>query len=220
METKRLTIDMIKDYIRDNIKSFTNEEVIIQYTPKQNTIKEKNIIKNEDEQKTLDSIMLEDFNIIKVEKNFFPDLYQNNLFENFLILNPLYKFTNEDTTIDLKTLSFYYSVLSSLDNKFYSDTHDYKYKSYINLMSYLKKDIMMDGFKQHKYSKLRWNKNQIYKHFEKNTLDDKVIRYVSDALHINIFYIKDDKIYYPGGDFIVFKKIVLLLNYNNTFYLY
>jgi hypothetical protein len=41
METKRLTIDMIKDYIRNNIKSFTNEEVIIERIPKkQNVIKD------------------------------------------------------------------------------------------------------------------------------------------------------------------------------------
>lgn len=215
METKRLTIDMIKDYIRNNIKSFNNEEVIIQYIPKK-----QNIIKPiVDEKKSLQTLLENDVDSLKIESSYFPNLFQNNLFENFLILNPLYKFSHEDITINKKTLSFYYSILSSLDNKFFSESQEYKYKSYISLLSYFKKDIMIDGFKEHKYSKLKWNKNQIYKNFEKNTLDDKVIRYVSDALHINIFYIKNNKIYYTGGEFIVFKKIVLLLNIDDSYYL-
>jgi len=216
METKRLTIDMIKEYIRNNIKSFINEEVITQYIPKKQNIINPLLV---EEKKSLQTLLTDDFNTLKIESSYFLNLFQNNLFENFLILNPLYNFSNEDISINKKTLSFYYSVLSSLDVKFHSESQEYKYKSYISLLSYFKKDIMIDGFKEHKYSKLKWNKNHIYKHFEKNTLDDKVIRYVSDALHINIFYIKNDKIYYTGGEFIVFKKIVFLLNYDDTYYL-
>ncbi len=221
METRRLTIDMIKDYIRDNIKSFTNETIIntIQLNSKENSkqIKSKEIEKTLE--KTLENYMEDEFNKIKINQTFFPDLlFSKDLIEHYIV-NPLYKFKNEDDNINLKTLSFYYAVLYSLEDNFSSETNENKYKLYINLQSYLKKDIMIDGFKQHKYSKLKWNKNQIFKHFEKNTLDDKVIRYVSDALHVNIFYIKNNKVYYTGGEFIVFKKIVLLLNYNDRYYL-
>ncbi len=210
METRRLTIDMIRDYIKNNIKYFTNEEIIEVKHDKNN----KNIQDKPVQKKTLQELMSNDFDTIKINPSFFPNLFSNDLIGNFLILNPLHGIVfNKD--VNLNTISFYYSVLCSLENI----PEENKYKQYLSLMNYLKKDIMIDGFKQHKYSKLKWNKNQIYKNFEKDTIDDKVIRYVSDALHINIFYIKNDKIYYAGGEFIVFKKIVFLLNYNDRYYL-
>jgi hypothetical protein len=87
----------------------------------------------------------------------------------------------------------------------------------LNLLNYLKKDIMIDGFKEHKYSQMKWKKDDICKNLEK--INDKVIRYISDALHVNIFYMDEKNIYYCGGNFIVFKKIILLLKYDNIYYL-
>ena len=33
MESRKLTLDIIKDYIKNNISSFTNEEIIIEIKP-------------------------------------------------------------------------------------------------------------------------------------------------------------------------------------------
>jgi hypothetical protein len=215
METRKLTIDMIKTYIKNNIKSFSNEEII----EVKKSYDKKNNYSNETKEKTLNDYINKDFKTLKIESIFFPDLFSKNLLKDFLIFDSLYNVSFKDDNINLNTISFYYSVLSSLENNFDTETSENKYKLYLSLINYLKKDIMIDGFKQHKYSKLKWTKNHIFKSIENNIIDDKLIRYVSDALHINIFYIKNNKINYVGGEFIVFKKIVLLLNVNDKYYL-
>ena len=55
------------------------------------------------------------------------------------------------------------------------------------------------------------------KNLEKNVVDNKIIRYVSDALHLNIFYIDGNNINYVGGDFIVFKKMIFIKNEKNIY---
>ena len=54
-------------------------------------------------------------------------------------------------------------------------------------------------------------------------MSDKLIRYIGDAFHINIFYIDFDdenKIKYTGdADFIVFKKIVIMIKTKNQYLL-
>lgn len=210
MESRKLTLDIIKDYIKNNITSFTNEEIIIEIKPtKKQSIKQpiKQDVKKEE---TLNDYMSK-LEISKVHTNinfpcnFFDNLSNVNFLKDFLILNPI--ISNDIHTeekIDINSLSFYYSILSAVEPKFLTEKTENKKKLYNDFVSYLKKDIMIDGFKQHKYSLMKWNKNDIFKNLDKNIVDDKIIRYVSDALHINIFYVDKDKIKYVGGDFYSF----------------
>jgi hypothetical protein len=230
MDTQKLTLDIIKEYIRNNINSFTDEEILIEVSiPKKKdkidigkfnkTISDKEtpktleeIISNIDKKSNLDA---------KFPTEYFSNLYSKNLLDSFSILNPISQsdIPLEQEDINIKNLSFYYSIFCAVEPDFLKMSFENKFQTYINLISYLKKDIMIDGFKQHQYSKLKWTKNDIVKNLEKNIVDNKVIRYVSDALHLNIFYIDGDDTFYVGGDFIVFKKMIFMLKYNNRYYL-
>lgn len=215
---KKLTLDILKQYIRDNIQLFTNEEIIIEI---KQIKKNKNIVaENEDkEYNIIDKLKIDKYNkSILYNSKHFSNLFSSDLLNNFLI----FKCINLQDTIDienisLETMSFYYSILSALEPTFLESNKTNKIGLLSNLLNYLKKDIMIDGFKEHKYSQMKWKKNDIFKNLEK--INDKIIRYVSDVFHINIFYMDENNIYYTGGDFIVFKKIILLLKYNNIYYL-
>jgi hypothetical protein len=231
MESRKLTLDIIKEYIKNNISSFSNEEIVIEIKPTKKYVEINNNLKKETVKK--ETVKKETFNdyMNKLENskehrdiifpcNFFDNLSNINFLKDFLILNPITIYDiDAEEDININSLSFYYSILTAVEPQFLKEKTENKKKLYNDFISYLKKDIMIDGFKQHKYSLMKWNKNDIFKNLEKNIIDDKIIRYISDALHINIFYIDKEKIKYVGGDFIVFKKIVLLLKYNNNYYL-
>ena len=229
MDTRKLTLDIIKEYIRNNISSFTDEEVLIEISPKK---KEKSDIPNntnnkseQESPKTLEQIISSIDKKTNLTTKFpiehFSNLYSKNLLDNFLIINSISQsdISLDQVDININNLSFYYSIFCAVEPDFLKMSSENKFQAYINLVSYLKKDIMIDGFKQHKYSKLKWTKNDIMKNLEKNIIDNKVIRYISDALHLNIFYIDGDDTCYVGGDFIVFKKMIFMLKYNNRYYL-
>ena len=209
----KLTIEMISEYIKKNICNFTNndDEIIIVNNKKQN-----NIVKSEKIKKSFIE-SLNDINInndIEIDINFFHNVHFVEHLSNFCILK-----THND---DNKIYSFYISILSAFDNTFLLKSDEEKQKYIEYLIVHLKSDISQDGFRQHKYSSLKWTKKQILDLIKKNEFTDKLIRVVSDVLHINIFYIDNDdgnKIKYVGDDFIVFKNILLLLKTNNVFYL-
>jgi hypothetical protein len=227
MDTRKLTLDIIKEYIRDNINSFTDEEILIEVAiPKKKDKVDFQVSSSiKETPKTLEQIISSIDKKSGIDANFpiecFSNLYSKNLLDNFLILNSISQLDIqlEQEDINIKNLSFYYSIFSAVEPNFLKMSSENKFQAYINLISYLKKDIMIDGFKQHQYSKLKWTKNDIVKNLEKNVVDNKVIRYVSDALHLNIFYIDGDDTCYVGGDFIVFKKMIFMLKYNDRYYL-
>lgn len=230
MDTRKLTLDIIKEYIRNNISSFTDEEILIEVVVPKKKEKPENLNTNKtispkETPKTLDQIISHIDKKSGIDANFpieyFSNLYSKNLLTDFSILNSISKsdISLEQEDINITNLSFYYSIFCAVDTDFLKMSSENKFQTYINLISYLKKDIMIDGFKQHQYSKLKWTKNDIVKNLEKNIVDNKVIRYVSDALHLNIFYIDGDDTCYVGGDFIVFKKMIFMLKYNNRYYL-
>lgn len=229
MDTRKLTLDIIKEYIRNNISSFTDEEVLIEIAPKKkdkvDNFKINKELSEKETKKTLEQIISSIDKKINSTTEFpieyFSNLYSKNLMKDFLILNSISQsdMPVEQEDININNLSFYYSIFCAVEPDFLKMSSENKYQAYINLISYLKKDIMIDGFKQHQYIKLKWTKNDIFKNLEKNIVDNKIIRYVSDALHLNILYIDGENICYVGGDFIVFKKMIIMLKYNNKYYL-
>ncbi len=234
--SRKLTLDIIKQYISNNLNHFTNDEYLDakQSSVMQNVTKKikQEPPKQEQKQqehipKSLSEYLITDKKTLSFPINFFAYCYSTSLLENFLIFNQSCQIDikdqdkSKDQDININTLSFYYALLSAMEPSFSSESKDNKFILFNNLMNYLKKDIMIDGFKQHQYSKLKWTKNDIFKSLEKNEVTDKIIRYVSDALHINIFCIdyKTQEVNYYGGDFIVFKKIAILMKHDNKYYL-
>lgn len=214
----KLTLELIAEYIKQNLYHFTDEEeiIVVEQQPKKST----NIINT--------NINITD-NIIQ-KKSFIQklsDLTNNHKLEDFKderIINSLDNFDVLKTfTDENKIYSFYTCILSAFDNNFLKTSDEDKQKYIDCLVTYLKCDISQDGFRQHGYSKLKWTKNQILDLLKKTDMSDKLIRYIGDAFHINIFYIDfddDNKIKYAGDeDFIVFKKIVIMAKTKNQYYL-
>ena len=60
MDTRKLTLGIIKEYIRNNISSFTDEEVLIEITPKKkdkpDNFKINKTLSEEEPPKTLEQI--------------------------------------------------------------------------------------------------------------------------------------------------------------------
>jgi hypothetical protein len=221
MSQTKLTIDIIAEYIRNNLINFksTDEVVIVQKITK--STKSIEFKENKGKVSKINYNSLDDFvnNIVikdKFPKNFFAKIPFVNFFENFLIFKPIFNFIVEEKKINYSLFS---SILYSLNETYRKETEKYQLKSINNLISYIKSDIGMDGFKNNGYSKLKWTRNQILKDIDLNNITEKIIRCVSDILHINIFVINNDNIEYYGEDFIVFKKIIFLLKYNEYYYL-
>jgi hypothetical protein len=225
----KLTLDIIGEYIRNNLGHFkpSDEEIIIVQntkkinTEKSNHIKPKLSLDNSKiicEKKNIDDI-LNDILInesIKFPLKYFEKLSFVDLLESFLLFKPSCEFTIDEKEY---SYSFYSCILSSLNNDYIKATDKYKFNSINNLISYLKSDIAIDGYKNHGYSKIGWKKNDLIKDINNNKISDMVIRYITDALHINLFLIDEKHIKYFGGDFIVFKNIVIILNHNDKYYL-
>ena len=156
---------------------------------------------------------------ISIFKSLFKSLPKEfiSLFANFFLIKPI-----SDFSIDEKeyNYSFYSAILTSLTDNYSKESNKFKLDSINNLISYMKSDMAMDGFKNYQYSKLKWTKNQIIKDINSNTISDKIIRCVSDILHINIFLINSGNIEYYGGDFLVFKKIIILFKHNDYYYIF
>ena len=212
----KLTLELIADYIKQNLYHFTNDEeiIVVEQQPK----KTKNIIKNENDNKIIQKkSFIQKLSNLTNNQNLrdFKDDKIINCLDNFDVLKT---FTDEN-----KIYSFYTCILSAFDNNFLKNSDEDKQKYIDCLVTYLKCDISQDGFRQHGYSKLKWTKNQILDLIKKNDMSDKLIRYISDAFHINIFYIDFDdenKIKYTGdADFIVFKKILIMVKTKNQYYL-
>ena len=224
----KLTLDIIGEYIRNNLGHFkpSDEEIIIvQNTKKTNTeksnhIKPKLSLDNSKicEKKNINDI-LNDISInelIKFPLKYFEKLSFVDLLESFLVFKPSCEFTIDEKEY---SYSFYSCILSSLNNDYIKATDKYKFNSINNLISYLKSDVSMDGYKNHGYSKIGLKKNDLIKDINNDKISDILIRYVTDALHINLFLIDDKNIKYFGGEFIVFKNIVIILKHNDKYYL-
>ena len=186
---KKISLDILIKYIKDNINIINDSDIIIETEKKQNI------------NKTLKPV-------IKKEKSF-----QENFDEalsgstDFLI----YKVDNE--------YSFYKSLLSIFDLNFSAFGLDKQNLIIKNFIQYLKSDIMMLGFAQYEYSKIKFNKKNMYDDLDKNIISKEIMRYCADVFHINIFYIdyNDGTINYTGGNFIPFKKSIVLLKINDMF---
>jgi hypothetical protein len=66
-------------------------------------------------------------------------------------------------------------------------------------------------FTEFEFSKMKWKKNDIVENINNNIYDYKVLKYLSDYFVINIFIIKNNKLYFCGGNnFIQFRKNIFV----------
>jgi hypothetical protein len=85
----------------------------------------------------------------------------------------------------------------------------------------LKNESAGSKFTEFRYfRKYRWNKHDIETDFNNSSCSVKVLKYLSDYFHINIFIldIEKDDIFFTGNEFIPHKNSVFLLKYSDDVY--
>jgi len=116
---------------------------------------------------------------------------------------------------DSDNLSFFKSVLYCLIDKITNDDIN-QFKT--NL---IKEISNYSGLKD--YKNFNWKKKDIVSTLTNNIVDEKIIRLVSDYLHVNIFMINNCSkggkyISYGGGEYVPFKKNIVLYKQNEMYY--
>lgn len=84
------------------------------------------------------------------------------------------------------------------------------------LFERLRIDSSGSKFTQFGYNKkYKWHKTEIETELLKCSYDGKVLKYLSDYFHINIFVLdlERDQLYYPGDEYIPFKNTIFVLKF-------
>ena len=89
------------------------------------------------------------------------------------------------------------------------------------LFERLKSDSSNSKFTHFGYNKkYKWHKTDIEVELAKCSYDGKVLKYLSDYFHINIFVldIERDQIYYSGDEYVPFKNTIFVLKFSDGTY--
>uniref|UniRef100_A0A6C0EFG5 Uncharacterized protein n=1 Tax=viral metagenome TaxID=1070528 RepID=A0A6C0EFG5_9ZZZZ len=134
----------------------------------------------------------------------------NKIFGNFLkdFLHMGVYSSNNDTTFFTSIFYCLNSTLSTSDKKTQKVFMD-------NFYQHLKKAFLFGDYTKFKYSKLKWNKQEIAKHIEDKLPTKYLMRYISDFLHINIFILdlQDDELYFTNSFFVPYKRNIFLVRH-------
>jgi hypothetical protein len=129
------------------------------------------------------------------------------------------KFTKFDISLFLSIFSCLYQTFN-YQTKYYQSIFVTKFLDrFIKSIQSTKYDCNFKTF-QYEY-KYQWSHEDLCNDIEHGDWNEKVLKYLSDFLHINIFIldISQDKLLYCGGAvYIPYKKTIFLLKYDNYSY--
>lgn len=117
-------------------------------------------------------------------------------------------------------VSLYSSILVCLKHTFLSQQQQNQELFITKLLNRLKTESIGTKFKFFEYDKLGWNKENLKMSIINGNINPHVIKFVSDYLCINIFIldIQQDKVYFPGDEYISHRKHIFLLKYPDNTY--
>ena len=219
-QMSEVTIDILLEFIKKNFSTLQRNTTVIEETKEEPKKVIKKEIKKEPQTFNFFKELIESSNSIR----FTPNFIKTDIFENFLTLNCKNILTEDDTIeesdsssskkkkVDYHEYTFYISVLYLLGKT--------KYNDLINFVKTLGKHISYGGFTEYNYNKLKWNKKSLKDNILNNVVDAGTVRILCDYLHINIFIVNEDKkeVEYGGGDYVPFKKNLLIYKYKDNFY--
>jgi hypothetical protein len=146
----------------------------------------------------------------------------NGILDIFFDNSKYYQYSNNLKYLLINDITHNVSLLSSMIYCLYSQYND---KSEVDKETFIKKLIeklssdVFVKFTEFEYSKLKWKKNDIVENINKNNIDYKVLKYLSDYFVINIFIIDNKQLYFCGGsDFIQFRKNIFINKHNDLFH--
>lgn len=130
----------------------------------------------------------------------------------------------KQTKLKSQAINLEISLLSSIITCFHIDFPLMPVNNqaiFINKLFERLKNDSMSKFTEFKYSKkYKWAKSDIENSMMKSNYDGKVMKYLSDYFHINIFIldVERDQLYYPGDEYIPYKNTIFVLKFSdNTF---
>ncbi len=124
----------------------------------------------------------------------------------------------QQTNLQISLLS---SIMTCFHTQFSTMTVANQASFIQKLFERLKVDSLGSKFTQFGYNKkYKWHKNDIETELLKCSYDGKVLKYLSDYFHINIFIldIERDQIYYPGDEYVPFKNTIFVLKFEDGIY--
>ena len=137
--------------------------------------------------------------------------YSNSLIR----IGVLSQYSRSKKILNLSPIS---SILSCLIGNFINK-HEDDQNSYIKIIhDYLVKNIFNKSFEQFGYKKFKWDQNKFYQDIVSLNFSYKLVRFIADIFHINIFIlnIQNDNLEYCGSmPFVPYKKNIFLLLHSN-----
>jgi hypothetical protein len=219
-QMSEVTIDILLDFIKNNFSTLQRNTTIIEETKEE----PKKVTSKENKKEPQPFNFFKELNESSTSIRFTPNFIKSELFDNFLVQNCKNILTEDDTIeesdssnskkkkVDYHEYTFYISVLYLLGKSKYSDL--------VNFVKTIGKHISYGGFTEYNYNKLKWNKKSLKDNVLNNVIDAGTVRIICDYLHINIFIVNEDKkeIEYGGGDYVPFKKNLLIYKNKDNFY--
>ena len=212
----RVSIEILIEYINKNFNKLQPQELIIT----DNEINEQEIISSSN----FESVFKSSNSPISFCPKFTKDISYFKTNSDLEVLNINYLLQN---IFDIKS-----SEKSSPTNNFksllisilYCITDEKKITSSLveSFITGINKYILIADLKKLNITKIRINRS-----LKNNIIDNQVLRIISEYLHINLFIFNTkntkesyefEDFSYCGGNFIPFKKNIILFNYNNLYY--
>tara|TARA_B100001142_G_C14239383_1_gene618711 strand:+ start:145 stop:1125 length:981 start_codon:yes stop_codon:yes gene_type:complete len=202
--TKRIKSNKQNIKIKLNVNSEYEQNNIIKKRIKQNT----DVLKKDDSHSDDNSkgdIMYNDSEVINIPKKL-DDLFDNLLCDNYYLYG-----------ISINNVSFLNSLLYILLSEFkFKNSKDQQQFS-IQLKINLLKELPI-YFKNNKYSKLNFKKQNIEDNIENNLFENAELHYLSDYYSINIIVLDYYKFtYYTGGTYNEDNNNIIIVKYNEIY---
>lgn len=126
-----------------------------------------------------------------------------------------------DSFSDTFNISFYSSLFACLKNSFHVQQKQYQTSFITNFITKMIKNCDKKTFIKYNYEAFNWSISDILNDFKTNVVSEKVIKFISDYLHINIFILdlNNDLLFFGSGyQFIPYKKSIFLLKFDEKSY--
>lgn len=113
-------------------------------------------------------------------------------------------------------VSFYSSILSCLIQQFFISSLSDQILFTIKLINTLKKESSETSYSQFAYKKrYGWKPDDIKNDISSNIITPRVMKFVADYFHINIFILdlEKDMLFFGGDEYIPYKRTIFLIKY-------
>lgn len=123
-------------------------------------------------------------------------------------------------TVDKFNVTLFSSILVCIKPNFLSQPIAIQTAFITNLIHRLKDCAKNSYFDTNNYKNFGWSKNELCDEVVSDAVNDKIIKFLSDYLMLNIFIldVEQDELFFGSGAFVQYKKNVFLLRFENDLF--